>query len=299
MRIGIDLGGSKTEAVALDDDGEVVFRRREPTPGGDYAATLSTVAGLVAGAERAVGVADSVGIGTPGTTSLVDGSMKNCNSTWLNGRPLQRDLEQALGRPVRIANDANCFALSEAVDGAAAGRNIVFGVILGTGVGGGVSVGGRLLQGASSIGSEWGHNLLPGIGVVFENQERPCYCGNSNCIETYLSGPGLTQSYMHGGGEEVAAREVAARAQRGEPVARETLALYQRQLAYALSQVINILDADVVVVGGGLSNIASLYTSVPELWRAWVFSDTVNTELVPARYGDSSGVRGAAWLWRD
>ena len=298
MRIGVDLGGSKIEVIALAEDGAEVFRRRVPTPAGDYEATLAAVAGLVAAAEGALGPAQSVGIGTPGSPSLADGLMKNCNSTCLNGRPLQGDLERVLARPVRIANDANCFALSEAVDGAAAGRAIVFGVILGTGVGGGLIVGGRPLVGISGIGSEWGHNLLPGIGVEFENQHRRCFCGHENCIETYLSGPGFSQTYAALGGERLSAEAISGRASQGEPLALAALALYQKQLAYALSQVINIIDPDAVVLGGGMSNIEALYRSVPELWQSRVFSDTVNTPLLPAKYGDSSGVRGAAWLWR-
>lgn len=299
MRIGIDLGGSKIEAVALSDEGDILLRQRVATPGNDYQAILQAIAALVADVERQVGVAASVGIGTPGSPSLHDGRMKNCNSTCLNGRHLQRDLEQLLARPLRIANDANCFALSEAVDGAAAGSDCVFGVILGTGVGGGLVLQGRLLSGYNGIGSEWGHNLLPGLGDTFAAQQRSCYCGNHNCIETFLSGPGFAETYRQVSGKSLEAHAVAELARQHDSQAEETLAIYQRQLAYALAQVINIIDPQVVVLGGGMSNIDSLYTEVPKLWERWIFSDTVRTRLLPAKYGDSSGVRGAAWLWND
>ena len=302
MRIGIDLGGTKIEAVVLSDSGDIVYRQRVPTPANDYRATVAAIVELVHLVEQSVeGLgAESlatVGIATPGSPSLVDGRMKNCNSTCLNGQFLQRDIEQQLERAVRIANDANCFALSESVDGVAAGEAVVFGVILGTGVGGGLIVNGRPLVGRSGIGSEWGHNILPGVGVEFANEQRPCYCGNRNCIETYLSGEGLVQSYILRGGKRASAREIAQSSVEGESLAREVMALYQQQLAYALSQIINVVDPDVVVLGGGLSNIESLYEEVPHYWAPWIFSDTVATRLLPARYGDSSGVRGAAWLW--
>lgn len=276
MRIGIDLGGTKTEIVALADDGAELLRERVPTPRGDYAATVATIAALVESAEAKVGAGKTatVGVGIPGAESRVTGLIKNANSTWLIGKPLRADLEAALGRPVRLANDANCFALSEAVDGAAAGAKVVFGVILGTGVGGGIVVKGEVLAGANAIAGEWGHNPMPG-----ENAGHPCYCGRTDCIETYLSGPALAAD--GGAGNEAAIQR------------------YERRLARALAQVINILDPDVIVLGGGVSNLDRLYDRVPRLWGAWVFSDHVATRLVKNRHGDSSGVRGAAWLWND
>lgn len=279
MRIGIDLGGTKTEIIVLDETGEPLLRSRVPTPRGDYPATIATIADLVKEAERKIGAGRTappatVGIGIPGAESRVTGLIKNANSTWLIGKPLRADLEAALGRPVRIANDANCFALSEATDGAAAGARVVFGVILGTGVGGGIVVDGTVLVGPNAIAGEWGHNPLPG-----EREARPCYCGRENCIETFLSGPALARD---GGAKDEAAMQ-----------------RYERRLARALAQVINILDPDVIVLGGGVSNLDRLYDRVPRLWSEWVFSDHVATRLVKNRHGDSSGVRGAAWLWNE
>lgn len=274
MRIGIDLGGTKTEIVALDHAGAELLRERVPTPRGDYTATVATIAALVKSAEAKVGARKtaSVGIGIPGAESRLTGLIKNANSTWLIGQPLRADLEAALGRPVRIANDANCFALSEATDGAAAGAEVVFGVILGTGVGGGIVVRGAVLAGANAIAGEWGHNPLPG-----EEEARPCYCGRLDCIETFLCGPALAAD---GGAEDEAAMQ-----------------RYETRLARALAQVINILDPDAIVLGGGVSNLDRLYDRVPRLWGEWVFSDHVATRLLKNRHGDSSGVRGAAWLW--
>ena len=281
-RLGIDLGGTKTEIVALADDGQELLRERVPTPRGDYAATVATIAALVRGAEAKLGAGEAapptVGVGIPGAESRVTGLIKNANSTWLIGRPLRADLEAALGRPVRLANDANCFALSEATDGAAAGAEVVFGVILGTGVGGGIVVRGGVLVGPNAIAGEWGHNplyALPGDEIV-----RPrCYCGRQGCIETFLSGPALAAD---GGADNEAAMQ-----------------RYERRLARALAQVINILDPDAIVLGGGLSNLDRLYDRVPRLWGVWVFSDHVATRLVKNKHGDSSGVRGAAWLWNE
>ena len=267
-RIGIDLGGTKIEALALDAAGRQTFRKRLPTPRGDYDATLKTIASLVAEAGEG-----SVGVGIPGALSHATGLVKNANSTWLIGQPLKQDLERALGREVRIANDANCFALSEATDGAAAGAEVVFGVILGTGVGGGVVVRGRIVEGANAIAGEWGHNPLP-LPRAEDMPLRPCYCGRAGCVETYLSGPALERD----GGEAALER-------------------YCERLARALAGVINILDPDVIVLGGGVSNIARLYDRVPSLWAPHVFSDRIATRLMPPKHGDSSGVRGAAWLW--
>jgi fructokinase len=265
LRIGVDLGGTKIEALALDAAGSEVFRKRVPTPRGDYAATLAAIAGLVKEAGDG-----TVGVGIPGALSRVTGLVKNANSTWLIGKPLQQDLEKAIGREVRLANDANCFALSEAVDGAGQGAEVVFGVILGTGVGGGIVVRGEVLTGPNAIAGESQPCLFQGSDLPL----RPCYCGRSGCIETYLSGPALERD----GGDAALGR-------------------YEERLARALAGVINILDPDVIVLGGGVSKVARLYENVPELWQRHVFSDQVATRLLPPRHGDASGVRGAAWLW--
>jgi fructokinase len=297
FRIGIDLGGTKIEGAALDRDGAVCARRRVATPAGDYAGTVAAVAELVRGIETALGARTTVGIGIPGTLTTRTGLVKNANSTWLIGRPLGRDLEAALGRPVRLANDANCFALSEASDGAAAGCQTVFGVILGTGVGGGLVIDGQILVGANAIAGEWGHNPLPWPGPD-ELPGPPCYCGRSGCIETFLSGPGLAADHRRHGGDDRDCPAIAASAEAGDPKCQTTLERYAERLARALATVINIFDPDAIVLGGGLSAIDALYESVPRLWKPFVFSDEVATRLLPPRYGDSSGVRGAAWLWR-
>ncbi len=294
-RIGVDLGGTKIEIAALDRHGALRHRSRIDTPR-DYGATLEAIAELVAGAERAIGARATVGIGMPGAISTATGGVKNANSTWLNGRPFRDDVSHRLGREVRIANDANCFALSEALDGAGRGAAIVFGVILGTGVGGGIVVHGRVLEGANAIAGEWGHNALPLPGPA-DHPLPACYCGRRGCVETYLSGPGLAADHARGGGERLAAAEIAARAQAGDRACAATLARYEERLARALAVVINIVDPDVVVLGGGLSRIERLYERVPALWAAHVFSDAVRTRLVPPAHGDSGGVRGAAWLW--
>jgi fructokinase len=267
MRIGVDLGGTKIEAIALDGEGHEVFRKRVPTPRGDYEATVSTIRDLVLEIDKIQNNQPSVGIGIPGA---MDGEVvKNANSNWLIGRPFKRDLEQALQRPVRIENDANCFALSEAVDGAGRDAEIVFGVILGTGVGGGISIRKQIVKGVNAIAGEWGHNPMPG-----EAELRPCYCGRKDCIETYLCGPAFERD--------------------GRNPAR-----YHERLARALGVVINILDPGAIVLGGGVSNLASLYSEVPRIWGRYIFSNTVATRLVPPVYGDASGVRGAAWLWNE
>jgi fructokinase len=294
MRIGVDLGGTKIEIIALDEDGSERFRRRIATPRDDYAATLAAVAGLVDDAEQAVGRA-TVGVGTPGAISPATGLMKNANSTWLIGRPLGEDLARLLGREVHIANDANCFALSEAVDGAAAGAAIVFGVILGTGTGGAIVVDRHVVVGANAIGGEWGHNPMPWPEAA-EWPGPPCYCGRTGCIETFLSGPGLSRDHRQASGEDLTATEIAARAERGSASAQATIDRYARRLARGLASIINVVDPDVIVLGGGVSNIHCLYDRVPELWTPYVFSDRVATKLVRAKFGDSSGVRGAAWL---
>lgn len=267
-----------------------------PTPAGDYDRTVAALVSLVGEAEQAVGSPVSVGIGIPGAPSSATGLIKNANSTCLIGRPLQHDLERALARPVRLANDANCLAVSEATDGAGAGATVVCAVILGTGVGGGLVVHGHLVTGANAIAGEWGHNPLPWPGVT-ELPGRACYCGRAGCIETWLSGPALSADYGRETGDHVPAEVVAARAAAGEVAARAALDRWEERLARALASVVNVLDPDVIVVGGGLSRLAGLYTRIPALWTRWVFSDVVATRLVPARHGDDSGVRGAAWLW--
>jgi fructokinase len=295
MRLGIDLGGTKIEIVALDDEGVERSRRRVPTPRGDYAATLQAIAGLVQEAETELGQCGTVGIGTPGAISRATGRLKNSNSVHLNGQPILQDLEALLGRPVKIANDANCFALSEATDGAATGAAVVFGVIIGTGTGAGIVVDGKVLTGANGIAGEWGHNPLPWP----EAQELPgpqCYCGRRGCIETFLSGPGMVKLHQQDTGETLSPEEIVARAFAGDLACEHSLRAYENRLARSLAHVINILDPDVIVLGGGMSNIERLYTRVPELWGRWVFSDRVDTRLVRHRFGDSSGVRGAAWL---
>jgi fructokinase len=283
MRIGVDLGGTKIEAIALEGSREVL-RRRVATPRGDYGATIAAVASLV----REMGEG-TLGVGIPGTLSRLTGLVKNANSTWLIGRPLQQDLEKALQREVRLENDANCFALSEATDGAGRGAEVVFGVILGTGVGGGIVVRGQVLIGANAIAGEWGHNPLPGPTP----QDLPlpaCYCGRMGCIETFLSGPGIARDHLGLTGESLSPEQIVA-------LQRESLRRYEVRLARSLASVINVLDPDVIVLGGGMSNAARLYTEVPRLWSQHVFSDHVATRLVRNAHGDSSGVRGAAWLW--
>ena len=295
MRIGIDLGGTKIEAIALDAEGHERFRKRVASPRGDYPGTIEAVAGLVSAAEIVVGPA-SVGIGIPGAISPATGLVKNANSTWLIGRPLAEDLAARLDRPVRITNDANCLALSEAADGAAAGASVVFGVIIGTGTGGGIVVDGRAVVGGNAIAGEWGHNPLP-WPTADEWPGPPCYCGRTGCIETFLSGPGLARDHHGATGERLEAPEVVQRACAGASAAAATLARYEDRLARGLASIINVLDPEVIVVGGGLSNIEQLYERVPQIWAKYIFSDHVATRLVKAMYGDSSGVRGAAWLW--
>ena len=300
MRIGIDLGGTKIEAVALSRAGEEIARRRVATPR-DYAASLDAIAGLVRELDRAADEAGTVGVGIPGTLVPETGLVKNANSVWLNGRSLGSDLEQRLDRPVRLMNDANCFALSEATDGAAAGAHVVFGVILGTGVGGGIVVDGRCLLGANLIAGEWGHNPLPWPGAE-EWPGPPCYCGKRGCIESWLSGPGFERDHAEHTGRTLPAREIAQAAADGDRDAAATLARYHDRLARALTSLIHVLDPDVVVLGGGMSNIAGLpeaaYGLLPRyLFAAGASSDPVATRLVRAAHGDSSGVRGAARLW--
>jgi fructokinase len=293
LRLGIDLGGTKIEIVALADDSAELLRRRVPTPRQDYEGTLMAVAGLVKDAENQLGRRGSVGIGIPGAESRATGLIKNANSTWLIGKPLRGDLQALLQREVRLANDANCFALSEATDGAAAGAAVVFGAILGTGVGGGIVAHGKVLSGANAIAGEWGHNRLPGD----EPDWPECYCGRRGCVETFLCGPGMKRDHAKTSGEILDPDEIAARAAAGNAACEATLRRYEQRLARALAEVVNILDPDAIVLGGGLSNLERLYESVPKLWGAQVFSDQVVTRLLKNRHGDASGVRGAAWLW--
>jgi fructokinase len=296
MRIGIDLGGTKTEAIALADDGVASRRRRIPTPRG-YAPALDAIAGLVADLESEIGGRCSVGVGIPGVVSRTTGLVKNANSTWLIGHPLQADLETRLGRPVRIANDANCFALSEAADGAGRDHDSVFGVILGTGVGGGIVVRRQILDGPNQIAGEWGHNPLPWMTDDERASAPACYCGKSGCIETFLSGPGLEGDYARHAGSACTGRQIVEAAAAGEAQAAEALRRYEDRLARALAGVINILDPDAVVLGGGMSNLPGLAGAVSALLPRYVFSDSVLTKVLPNVHGDSSGVRGAAWLW--
>lgn len=296
MRIGIDLGGTKIEAIALDDQGVELLRKRVDTPKGDYRAIVRVTAELVFAVEKQLNGRATVGIGTPGAISRTTGVLKNSNSVCLNGRPLLNDLQHALQRPVRIANDADCFALSESSDGAAAGAATVFGVIVGTGVGAGIVTHGSLLSGVNAICGEWGHNPLPWP----RDEERPgpdCYCGKQGCIETWLSGPGLERDYQRAGGVALRAVDIAERDLATEPAAVQSLGRYIDRMARALASVINIIDPEVIVLGGGVGNIARLYRDVPKAWGRYVFSDQVDTLLVQPKFGDSSGVRGAACLW--
>jgi len=296
VRIGIDLGGTKIEGIALDDNGAALIRRRVPTPAGDYDGILTAISGLVSEIERELSETGSVGIGTPGSISPKTGLIKNANSTVLNGRPLDKDLSSILSRPVRIENDANCFALSEAVDGAGQHERIVFGVILGTGIGGGLVVDKEVISGLNKITGEWGHNPLP-WPIHEEWPGRGCYCGRTGCIETFLSGPGISRDYEARTGHALCARDIGLAASAGDARANEYLCLYQERLARALASVINIVDPDAIILGGGLSNIESLYVGLVEKIERFAFSDSLSTKIYKAAHGDSSGVRGAAWLW--
>jgi fructokinase len=298
MRIGIDLGGTKIEGIVLGGDGTIHERLRVPTPQGPYEESVAAITGIVADLEKRTGRKARVGVAHPGAISPATGLIKNANSTRLNGRPLKADLERALGREVRLANDANCLAISEAADGAAAGCGIVFGVILGTGVGGGVVVDGKALVGAQAIAGEWGHNPLPSP----KDDERPgpsCYCGRKGCIETWLSGPRVREQFTHRTGRDLQATEIADAARTGDAEAAAQMELYCDRLARALAGIINVLDPHAIVLGGGLSKIEQLYARVPQLWARYIFSEpgSIATKLLPPKYGDSSGVRGAAWLW--
>lgn len=296
MRIGIDLGGTKIEGIAIDEAGIERHRLRVATPKGDYGAIIKALVGLVGDIEQAAGNRGTVGVGIPGAVSPATGLVKNANTVELIGNPLDKDLSRALGREVRVANDANCFALSEATDGAGAGGNVVFGVILGTGVGGGIVVDGRILVGQHAIAGEWGHNPL----AWPRDDERPgypCFCGRPGCNESFLAGPSLARDHKRVTGQELKAPDIAARADAGDADCLTTMVRYEDRLARALAVIINVLDPDFVVLGGGVSNIERLYREVPKVLPKYVFSDKVTTPIVKAKFGDSSGVRGAAWLW--
>ncbi len=341
MRIGIDLGGTKTEIICLNKkNGKELYRQRIPTPGNDYEATVRNIKDLVERAEETLGKTGTVGMGIPGTVSSVTGLVKNANSTRLNGNPLDKDLEEALGRPVRLQNDANCFTVSEATDGAAAGKKVVFGVIIGTGCGGGVVIDGKPVGGINGIGGEWGHNPLPypksylpakskqkgffgkhdtqGTGTILYGGEDgqdlayytpeealrewpgpACYCGRRGCLETWISGPGFKNDYHRVTGQELSTHDIISAVNKGDGKAVAAFERYVDRVARGLAGIINVLDPDVIVLGGGMSNVSQLYEAIPKTWGKYVFSDTIDTALLPPRFGDSSGVRGAAWLWND
>lgn len=339
MRIGIDLGGTKTEIICLNENnGKELYRKRVPTPQNDYAETIKNMARLVDEAEKELGQKGTLGVGIPGTVSSVTGLVKNANSVWLNGNPLDKDLEAATFRPVRVENDANCLAVSEATDGSGAGKSVVFAIIVGTGCGAGIVVDGKPLSGLNGIGGEWGHNPLPfplvytedknlyldlfDIGIdpqsvisqtyahkeslnYFTNDKKlaefpgpQCYCGKRGCIEKWISGVGFKLDYNHVTRESLSTHDIVAAANKDEPNAKAALDRYFDRFARAVSGVIDVIDPDIIVVGGGMSNVDALYTEVPKIWEKYIFSDTVDTQIVKAKYGDSSGVRGAAWLWR-
>lgn len=299
MRIGIDLGGTKTEVIALSDKGEQLFRHRLPTPRDDYRQTIENIATLVDMAEQATGERGSVGMGIPGSISPYTGVVKNANSTWLNGQPFDKDLSQRLNREVRLANDANCLAVSEAVDGAAAGAQTVFAVIIGTGCGAGVAFNGRSHIGGNGAAGEWGHNPLPWMDEdeLRYRAEVPCYCAKQGCIETFISGTGFATDYRRLGGQPLKGSEIVQRVSQQDPLAELALSRYEMRLAKSLAHVVNILDPDVIVLGGGMSNVERLYQTVPALVKPWVFGGECETPIRKALHGDSSGVRGAAWLW--
>jgi fructokinase len=296
MRIGIDLGGTKIEGIALADNGDELYRKRFASPQHDYQASVNIIVELVQHIETETGQQGSVGIGIPGAISPDSDLVKNANSTWLIGRPLHKDIEAQLGREVRIANDANCFVMSEATDGAGKDAEVVFGVIIGTGTGGGISVNRKIITGVNAIGGEWGHNPLP-WPTLDEYPGQDCYCGKQGCIETWLSGPGFARNFKKQTGRKLDAAGIVALATTGDQQAEQALTLYEDRMARALATIINVIDPHVIVLGGGMSNIQRLYDNVPKRWGEYVFSGEVHTRLLPNVHGDSSGVRGAAWLW--
>ncbi|HEY0309322.1 MAG TPA: fructokinase [Acidobacteriaceae bacterium] len=296
LRIGVDVGGTKIEALAITAEGAELLRYRVPTPRGDYDGTVGAVAGLVARLEQELDSRATVGVGIPGTIARETGLVKNANSTWLNGQAFDRDLSAAMARTVRCANDANCFAVSEASDGAAAGKHIVFGVIIGTGCGGGVAVGGRVHEGPNGVGGEWGHNPLPWQSAV-EYPGPACYCGHHGCIENWISGTGFAQEYERVTGTAMNGEAIVAASERGEPAAVAAMERYENRLARSLASLVNVLDPDVIVLGGGMSKVQRIYANVPALMPRYVFGRSCHTPVLQAKHGDSSGVRGAAWLW--
>jgi len=296
MKIGIDLGGTKIEVAALDEQGAILLRERVATPRDDYRGTIEAIAALVELAERRTGLEGSIGIGIPGTISPRTGLVKNANSVWLNGQPLKQDLQRRLARPVRLANDANCLAVSEAVDGAGAGAHVVLALILGTGAGAGIALGGRVHSGGNGIGGEWGHNPLPWLSEL-EGEPIPCYCGRDYCVETYVSGTGFCREYQRLSGDVLAGAAIIERLKQGDEFAARTLEHYLDRLGRAIAAVVNILDPDVIVLGGGMSNVRQLYSDLPGRIEPWVFGREFDTPIRQALHGDSSGVRGAAWLW--
>ncbi|WP_369788869.1 fructokinase [Rouxiella sp. WC2420] len=299
MRIGIDLGGTKIEVIALSEEGHELFRKRVDTPRNDYQKTLKAIEGLIHDAEKETGHRGSVGLGIPGTLSPFTGKVKNANSVWLNGQKLDEDLALLLGREVRIANDANCLAVSEATDGAGAGKKTVFAVIIGTGCGSGIALHGEAHAGGNGIAGEWGHNPLPwqDEDEIRFQQEVPCYCGKSGCVETFVSGTGFTEDYFRLSGQRLKGNEIMGLVDQDDPIAELALGRYERRLAKALAVVINTLDPDAIVLGGGMSNVDRLYNTLPLMIRQWVFGGECETPILKAKHGDSSGVRGAAWLW--
>jgi fructokinase len=299
VRIGIDLGGTKTEVIALADDGTELFRHRLPTPKHDYQATIRTIVELVAQAEAATGALGTVGIGIPGSVSPYTRVVKNANSTWLNGQPFDRDLKLALNRDVRLANDANCLAVSEAIDGVASGAQIVFAVIIGTGCGSGIAIHGRSLIGGNGTAGEWGHNPLPWMDdeELQICEQVTCYCGKQGCIETFVSGSGFSADFQRLSGESLSGHDIIARAVQHDALAEQAISRYEARLAKSLAHIVNILDPDVIVLGGGMSNVDRLYQTLPQLIKPWVFGGECETPILKAQHGDSSGVRGAAWLW--
>ena len=299
MRIGIDLGGTKIEAIALSETGQDLYRERIPTPKDSDMESLAAIGSLVSKVESIAGPGDSIGIGIPGTISSTTNKVKNANSLWLNNMSLVADLESTLNRPVRIANDANCLAVSEAVDGAGAGFNVVFGVIIGTGCGGGIAIDGKAHTGTNGVAGEWGHNPLPWPNEkdLDYQQKVPCYCGRSGCIETYVSGPGFSKDYRLHTDQTLEAYQIVDLAIKGEKTAKECLERYKQRLGKALAGIVNTLDPDVIVLGGGMSNVESLYDNIESIMSGWVFGTECQTPVLKAKHGDSSGVRGAAWLW--
>jgi fructokinase len=296
LRIGIDLGGTKIEGVALAPGGAELARLRIAAPQGDYAATLAALEGIIKHLEQKAGGSCTIGIGMPGSISPATGLVQNANSVWLNGRPLKRDLEARLGREVRLANDANCFAVSEATDGAGTGARCVFGVILGTGCGGGIVFGGQLIDGPRGIGGEWGHNPLPWM-TADEHPGQTCWCGRRGCMETWVSGPGLAADHARINNQTMTAEQISARAAAGDPAAVATLTRHADRLARGLAHVVNLIDPEVIVLGGGLSKLGNLYAALPALMAPWIFADSPEVTILPPCWGDASGVRGAAWLW--